>query len=98
MNVKLEDYNTDVKQTWCPGCGNFNIHLALKKALFELKKHPSEVFLSFDIGCNKWIDKIEGFRVKGLHGRSIPFAVGAHLANRTMTVIADIGDGLFMRY
>lgn len=94
MNVKLEDYNTDVKQTWCPGCGNFNIHLALKKALVELKKHPSEVFLSFDIGCNgNGGDKIEGFRVKGLHGRSIPFAVGAHLANRTMTVIADIGDG-----
>ena len=94
MKVKIEDYNTAVKNTWCPGCGNFNIHIALKKALVELKKEPSEVVFSFDIGCNgNGGDKIEGFRVKGLHGRSIPFAVGAHLANRKMTVIADIGDG-----
>lgn len=94
MKTEIFDYNTDVKNTWCPGCGNFNIHLALKTALVELKKHPSEVMFSFDIGCNgNGGDKIDGFRVKGLHGRSIPFAVGAHLANRRMTVIADIGDG-----
>ena len=94
MKVDITQYDTNEKSTWCPGCGNFNIHLALKKALVELGKQPSEVVLSFDIGCNgNGGDKIEGFRVKGLHGRSIPFAVGAHIANRKMTVIADIGDG-----
>ncbi len=94
MKVDLTDYNTDIKNTWCPGCGNFNIHMALKQALVDLDKHPSEVVISFDIGCNgNGGDKIEGFRVKGLHGRAIPFAVGCHLANRDMTIIADIGDG-----
>lgn len=94
MKTSLTDYNTDIKNTWCPGCGNFNIHLALKQALVDLDKHPSEVVISFDIGCNgNGGDKIEGFRVKGLHGRAIPFAIGCHLANRRMCVIADIGDG-----
>ncbi len=94
MKVEIQDYNTDIKNTWCRGCGNFNIHIALKKALVDLKKHPSEVVISFDIGCSgNGADKIDGFRVKGLHGRSIPFAVGCHLANRNMTVLADIGDG-----
>ncbi len=94
MKIDKNIYNTKIKNTWCPGCGNFNIHIALKNALIELEKHPSEVMLSFDIGCNgNGGDKIEGFRVKGLHGRSIPFAIGAHLANRKMTTIADIGDG-----
>ncbi|KKP66133.1 MAG: 2-oxoglutarate ferredoxin oxidoreductase, beta subunit [candidate division WS6 bacterium GW2011_GWE1_34_7] len=94
MKIDISDYNTIIKNTWCPGCGNFNIHIALKKALVDLKKHPSEVVFSFDIGCNgNGGDKIEGFRVKGLHGRAIPFAIGAHLANKEMTVIADIGDG-----
>lgn len=94
MNIDKNIYNTNIKNTWCPGCGNFNIHIALKSALIELGKHPSEVMMSFDIGCNgNGGDKIEGFRVKGLHGRSIPFAVGAHIANRKMTTIADIGDG-----
>jgi len=68
--------------------------MALKKALVDLGKHPSEVVMVFDIGCNgNGADKIEGFRVKGLHGRAIPLAVGCHLANRKMTVIADAGDG-----
>lgn len=94
MKVSLQDYNTDIKNTWCPGCGNFAIHMALKKALVDLGKHPREVVMVFDIGCNgNGADKIEGFRVKGLHGRAIPLAVGCHLANRKMTVIADAGDG-----
>ncbi len=94
MSISIEDYNTNIKNTWCPGCGNFTIHMALKQALVDLKKSPSEVVITFDIGCNgNGVDDIEGFRFKGLHGRSIPLAVGAHLANRKMTVIADIGDG-----
>ncbi len=32
-------------------------------------------------------------RLKTLHGRSIPAVIGAYLANRKFTVIADIGDG-----
>lgn len=91
---KIEDYNTEKKITWCPGCGNFGINMSLKQALVNLKKDPSEVVMSFDIGCNgNGAEFIDCFRIKGLHGRSIPLAVGAHLANRKMTVIADIGDG-----
>lgn len=91
---KLEDYNTGRKITWCPGCGNFGIHASLKQALVNLKKDPSEIVMTFDIGCNgNGAEFIDGFRIKGLHGRSIPLAVGAHLANRKMTVLADIGDG-----
>ncbi len=94
MALKIEDYNTGVRNTWCPGCGNFGIHIALKQALVDLKKAPSDIVLTFDIGCNgNGVDDIDGFRFKGLHGRSIPLAVGAHLANRQMTVISDIGDG-----
>jgi 2-oxoglutarate/2-oxoacid ferredoxin oxidoreductase subunit beta len=94
MGLDINDYNTNIKNTWCAGCGNFNIHIALKRALVELKVSPSETFFTFDIGCNgNGADKIEGFRVKGLHGRSVVLACGAHLANRRMTTIAMIGDG-----
>jgi len=94
MALKIEDFNTDIKNTWCPGCGNFGIHKALKQTLLDLEKSPSDIVLIFDIGCNgNGADDIEGFRFKGLHGRSIPLAVGAHLANRRMTVISNIGDG-----
>jgi 2-oxoglutarate ferredoxin oxidoreductase subunit beta len=94
MAVKIEDYNTNIKNTWCPGCGNFSIHMALKQAFVELNLTPSEIVITFDIGCNgNGVDDIEGNRFKGLHGRSVPLAIGAHLANSKMKVIADIGDG-----
>lgn len=94
MSVNISEYNSKYMPTWCMGCGNFAIHTALKKALTDLNIGPSKVFMSFDIGCNgNGADKIEGYRFKGLHGRSIPLAIGAHLANRKYTVLADIGDG-----
>lgn len=94
MSLTIKDYNSTNTPTWCPGCGNFALHASLKKALVELNISPSELFMSFDIGCNgNGADKINVYGFKGLHGRSIPLAVGAHLANRRFTVIADIGDG-----
>ena len=94
MSVNTKDYNSTNLPTWCPACGNFAIHTSLKKALSELNISPSEVVMTFDIGCNgNGADKINMYAFKGLHGRSIPLATGAYLANRKFTVIADIGDG-----
>jgi 2-oxoglutarate ferredoxin oxidoreductase subunit beta len=94
MAVSITDYNSNVVPTWCAGCGNFAIHTAIKKALSDLDVKPNEAFISFDIGCNgNGADKIKVNAFKGLHGRSIPLAIGAHLANRRIPVLADIGDG-----
>lgn len=94
MAIPLEEYNSQVIPTWCMGCGNFAIHTSLKKALSELDLKPNEAFITFDIGCNgNGADKIRVNAFKGLHGRSIPLAVGHHLANRNIPVLADIGDG-----
>lgn len=87
-------FESEKLPTWCPGCGNFAIHASLKMALEALSIQPSQTFISFDIGCNgNGADVINAYAFKGLHGRSIPLAIGAHLANRKYTVIADIGDG-----
>ena len=40
--VDLEDYRSDVENQWCPGCPNFSILIALKKALLVLDKKPEE--------------------------------------------------------
>lgn len=94
MALDIKEYNTTVQPTWCAGCGNFAIHVALKKSLIELNISPSETFISFDIGCNgNGADTVGTYGFKGLHGRSIALATGAHLANRKFAVIADIGDG-----
>ncbi|MBP6880151.1 2-oxoacid ferredoxin oxidoreductase [Candidatus Saccharibacteria bacterium] len=80
--------------TWCTNCGNYGIFGAVKNALTQENKKPHEVLLAFDIGCNSnGADKISGYRFKGLHGRVIPFACGASIANEDVPVLAFAGDG-----
>jgi 2-oxoglutarate ferredoxin oxidoreductase subunit beta len=88
------EYYSDTKCTWCDGCGNYGIWTALKYALVQLKLHPWRVCLCYDVGCHgNGSDKIQGHRFHGLHGRVIPFAAGAKLANMKVPVIAFGGDG-----
>ena len=55
---------------------------------------PCQTLLCFDIGCHgNGADKIGGYRFHGLHGRVLPFACGASIANSKIRVIAFGGDG-----
>ena len=89
-----KDFMTDVKPTWCPGCGNFAMWTALTQALSELGLEPFEVAMVFDIGCNgngaNW-HRLYGFH--SLHGRTLPVATAIKLANHGLTVLASSGDG-----
>jgi 2-oxoglutarate ferredoxin oxidoreductase subunit beta len=79
---------------WCPGCGNFSILECLKTALDELKKDPSEVLLVAGIGQAAKIPQyINANAFCGLHGRALPAATGAKIANEKLTVIVSTGDG-----
>jgi 2-oxoglutarate ferredoxin oxidoreductase subunit beta len=92
--VKHSDYKSKNIHTWCTGCGNYGIYGALRNALVEECIAPKDVMLVYDIGCNgNGADKINGYRCKSLHGRALPFATGAAIANRRMKVIAMAGDG-----
>lgn len=92
--VKYSDFYSEKIYTWCTNCGNYAIHQALKRSLVDLNIPTHQLLLCFDIGCHgNGADKIQGYRFHGLHGRVIPFAVGAHLANHNIPVIAFGGDG-----
>lgn len=92
--VHMSDYGSKNLFTWCTNCGNYGINTAVKTALVEEKIAPKDALLCFDIGCNgNGADKIGGYRFHGLHGRVIPAAAGAAMANRRVTVIASAGDG-----
>ena len=79
---------------WCPGCGNFIILECLKTALEQLGKEPSEVLVAAGIGqAAKTPQYINANAFCGLHGRSLPAAVAAKIANEALTVIVDTGDG-----
>jgi 2-oxoglutarate ferredoxin oxidoreductase subunit beta len=89
----MEDYN-GLTPAWCPGCGNFGILSAVKKALVELNLSPHDVLLVSGIGqAGKLPHYMKGNVFNSLHGRPVPPAIGAKLANKELTVIAVSGDG-----
>ena len=89
----LEDYR-GLKPAWCPGCGNFPILKAVKEALMELGLAPHKVLLVSGIGqAAKLPHYLKCNTFNGLHGRALPVATGARLANHTMPVVTITGDG-----
>jgi len=99
LNNNYYEIMTDIKfdgyaPTWCPGCGDWGIRVGIKAALEQLTLDPSQVFLSFDIGCSgNMNDFLNGYATHGLHGRAIPTAIGMKIANHKMTTIVIGGDG-----
>ncbi len=92
-----DDLTTYHENTWCPGCGNFGLFNAVKKAIVTLEKKgvPREKLVQVvGIGCHgKILDylAINGFAA--LHGRALAVAQGIKLANPDLKVFADVGDG-----
>ena len=88
-----EDYKGEVP-AWCPGCGNFNILSTIKNALIELGIEPWQVLVVSGIGqAGKLPHYIKCHTFNGLHGRTLPVATAAKLANHSLHVIAVAGDG-----
>jgi len=93
MKMSTTTFST-YETAWCPGCGNFSILDCLKTALEELGKDPYKVLMVAGIGqAAKTPQFIGANRFCGLHGRSLPAAVAAKIANDKLTVIVDTGDG-----
>jgi 2-oxoglutarate ferredoxin oxidoreductase subunit beta len=92
--VTLNDYASEVPIAWCPGCGNFGILQAVKKALVSLNLKPQQVLFVSGIGqAPKLPHYTKGNVFNGLHGRTLPAATGAKIANHDLTVIGIDGDG-----
>lgn len=79
---------------WCPGCGDFAILDALKETLQELGKEPHQVLVVGGIGqAAKTPQYINANGFASLHGRALPPAAAAKIANHELTVIVNTGDG-----
>lgn len=80
---------------WCPGCGNFALLDAVNR-LIESSDVPRSHFLYVSgIGqAAKLPLYLKGVNVlDGLHGRALPAAQAAKIANRELTVVVHSGDG-----
>ncbi len=91
---ELTDYKSPAENQWCPGCPNFGILTALKRALAALDRAPHEVCLVSGIGqAAKLPHYLKCNFFNGLHGRALPVATGIKIANPDLTTIVTTGDG-----
>ena len=92
--LKIEDLKSNDEIAWCPGCGNFGILNAVKKAIAKLGRDPKNILLVSGIGqAAKLPHYIRCNCFNGLHGRALPVAAGAKIANHALTVLVTTGDG-----
>lgn len=96
--MKIEELNTKEEKTWCPGCPNNGILLAVKQAITNLVNHNEikvkDVVAITGIGCHaKMYDYLNVNGFYSLHGRVLPPAFGIRVANPQLTVIGFGGDG-----
>jgi len=92
--LSAKAFANNVENQWCPGCPNFGILEAFKRALATLGKAPHDVCLVSGIGqAAKLPHYLQCNFFNGLHGRAIPAALGVHVANPHLTTIVVTGEG-----
>jgi 2-oxoglutarate ferredoxin oxidoreductase subunit beta len=93
----MDDLATYADNTWCPGCGNFGILNAFKKAVRRLEADGvprQDILITAGIGCHaKIFDYLRLSGFYSLHGRALATAQGMKLGNPRAKVVAFVGDG-----
>jgi 2-oxoglutarate ferredoxin oxidoreductase subunit beta len=94
LELPIETYQGPVDPDWCPGCGDFGVLKAIKTAAGGLGIAPEDLLIVSGIGCSSNLPGfIHAYGLHGLHGRAVPLATGARLANTDLTVVVAGGDG-----
>jgi 2-oxoglutarate/2-oxoacid ferredoxin oxidoreductase subunit beta len=88
------EFKTDLKPVWCPGCGDFAVLNSVYRALSDSGCTPEQTVIVSGIGCSSRLPGyVETYGFNSLHGRALPIATGVKLAKPKLTVIAVGGDG-----
>ena len=100
MSKKNPEY--DFK--WCPGCGDFGVRRALEMAMKDRMVRTEQPIennvVVAGIGCSgNLVHLLEGpqpFGFHGIHGRTLPIALGVKMARPELNVVIVAGDGDFL--
>jgi 2-oxoglutarate ferredoxin oxidoreductase subunit beta len=91
---KPKDFTTDQDVRWCPGCGDYAILTAVRKALSGFQSRREDYVFVSGIGCAaRFPYYMETYGLHSIHGRAPAFATGIKLANPDLDVWLVSGDG-----
>ena len=89
-----QDYKSDYKPIWCPGCGDYSVLSSVTKAFAMLQVKPEDTVVVSGIGCSSRIPAYTScYGFHGVHGRSLAAATGLKVARPELTVVVAGGDG-----
>ncbi|MHB2037148.1 MAG: 2-oxoacid:ferredoxin oxidoreductase subunit beta [Nitrososphaerales archaeon] len=92
--MELTKYKSDTRPDWCPGCGDFGVLNSLIQAVSNLEINPKDLLVVSGIGCSSNLPGfMNAYGIHTLHGRALPVATGAKLANPELNVVVTGGDG-----
>src|SRR3990172_6881618 len=92
--LTAQDFKSDYKPIWCPGCGDFSVLSSFTRAFAMLALRPENVAVISGIGCSSRIPAYTNcYGFHGVHGRSLAAATGLKVARPDLTVIVASGDG-----
>ena len=100
----MTDKNPEYDFKWCPGCGDFGVRRALEQAasrrLIETEEPIENTVVVAGIGCSgNMVHLLEGpqpYGIHGLHGRTLPVAMGVKIGRPDLNVVIVAGDGDFL--
>jgi len=94
INPTPKDYKSEVKPTWCPGCGDFGVLNATMRSLAGLKLPLDQTVVVSGIGCSsRFPHFLKTFGFHSVHGRALPVAQGLKMARPDLNIVAVGGDG-----
>ena len=100
----MTNKNPEYDFKWCPGCGDFGVRRALESAIerrrIELELPVENNVVVAGIGCSgNLLHLLEGpqpFGFHGIHGRTLPVAMGIKMGRPDLNVLIVAGDGDFL--
>jgi len=94
LKLKANEFKSDLRPIWCPGCGDFGVLAAAYRAFAELDLDPDRTVIVSGIGCSsRFPGFVTTYGFHGVHGRALAAATGLKVARPDLTVIVTGGDG-----
>ena len=96
--------NPEYDFKWCPGCGDFGVRRALEFSMQDrmtrMESPMENNVVIAGIGCSgNLVHLLEGdqpYGFHGIHGRTLPIALGVKMGRPELNVIIVAGDGDFL--
>jgi 2-oxoglutarate/2-oxoacid ferredoxin oxidoreductase subunit beta len=94
VDLVKADFLNDQMVKWCPGCGNHSILASLQQTFPKTRHKKENIVMVSGIGCSSRIPYyVETYGFHGIHGRACAIATGMKIANPSLSVWINMGDG-----